>query len=78
MTSDEKTGAATPFARRATTCRDAGHLWGDPYSFGGVAWYRDCLRCFEGEEIRAAARPESGVFALHGKVTPLDRTGSGD
>jgi hypothetical protein len=32
-------------------CEEKGHLWGDPYSFGGRSWHRDCYRCYESEDV---------------------------
>jgi hypothetical protein len=45
-----------------TECALRGHLWGDAYSFGGRAWHRDCLRCYESEAVYAQApeRPARG------------------
>jgi hypothetical protein len=47
-----------------TECALRGHLWGDAYSFGGSAWHRDCLRCYESERVYAHA-PERGAGGPH-------------
>jgi len=75
MALDKKTGTDTPSVREVG-CRDGCHVWGDPYSFGGVVWYRDCIRCFEGEEIEGPDSSESGVYQLDGNVVQLAKTGS--
>jgi len=32
-------------------CAVRGHIWSDPYSFGGKTWHRDCHRCFTTEQV---------------------------
>lgn len=35
-------------------CAVRGHIWSEPYSFGGKTWHRDCHRCFTSEEVALA------------------------
>ena len=56
---DIKQTSAGPAAHEAGAdeatclCDQHGHLWGDPYSFGGRSWHRDCYRCYECEDVSA-------------------------
>ena len=57
-----KQAASNPMADEATClCREKGHLWGDPYSFGGRSWHRDCYRCFESEDVSRVVKAQEAL-----------------
>ena len=53
MQNPAKTGTLEPVD---AICQQDGHLWGDPYSFGGAVWHRDCFRCYETQPVGKRAR----------------------
>ncbi len=61
MQNPAKTGSLEPVD---AICQAEGHLWGDPYSFGGAVWHRDCFRCYETQPIGKRARQGAPLWLV--------------